>query len=75
MRIINGRTLGDTGGKFTCHRYNGSSVVDYGIVHSSVLQHVQYFSVHNSFEALSDHCMISMGIPCRMSYLAGSRVL
>jgi hypothetical protein len=29
LRITNGRTFADTHGKFTCHNYAGSSVVDY----------------------------------------------
>ena len=32
LTIANGRTLGDLQGKFTCHHWNGSSCVDYGIM-------------------------------------------
>ena len=37
MRIINGRIIGDMNGKFTCHKYNGSSVVDYVITDHTTL--------------------------------------
>ena len=33
LRIPNGRTIRDFFGKFTCHEVNGSSVVDYALVH------------------------------------------
>ena len=29
LKILNGRKIGDLTGKYTCHQYNGSSVVDY----------------------------------------------
>ena len=31
IRILNGRTSGDLFGKLTCHKYNGSSTVDYAV--------------------------------------------
>ena len=31
LRIINGRKIGDSTGNLTCHKYNGSSTVDYFI--------------------------------------------
>ena len=37
MRILNGRFLGDLNGKLTCFKWNGSSTVDYGIVHKDLL--------------------------------------
>ena len=36
LRIINGRKLGDSGGKKTCHRWNGSSTVDYMLTDISI---------------------------------------
>jgi hypothetical protein len=60
LRILNGRTLGDLSGKLTCHKWNGSSQVDYGIVHHSLLPMIQYFRVHDHLNHLSDHCKISL---------------
>ena len=34
--IVNSRKLGDSIGKFTCHKWNGSSVVDYLITEENV---------------------------------------
>ena len=59
IRIINGRKLGDTFGKFTCHKYNGSSTVDYTIVDDSLFGTVQSFQVLDILENFSDHCPIS----------------
>ena len=45
LKIANGRVLGDPNGKFTCHKYNGSSVIEYVLVGSSVLSEVRYLRV------------------------------
>ena len=60
MRILNGRVIGDLQGNFTCHHYNGSSCVDYGIVDSKIFDQIQYFKVSNHLDIISDHCMISL---------------
>ena len=60
LRILNGRCLGDTFGYFTCHKSNGSSVVDYMIVNEELLNRIVYFKVHPLAGTLSDHCMISL---------------
>jgi hypothetical protein len=62
LRILNGRTLGDLDGKFTCHRPNGSSVVDYGLCKEESMYLVNLFTVHEYNGHLSDHCMISTSI-------------
>ena len=59
LRILNGRCLGDTLGSFTCHTYNGSSVVDYAIASEEILKNILYFYVQKFDGTLSDHCMIS----------------
>jgi hypothetical protein len=66
LRILNGRVIGDLSGNLTCHKWNGSSQVDYGIVHHSLLPLIRFFRVHDYFSDLSDHCKISMclQIPC-----------
>jgi hypothetical protein len=60
LRILNGRVLGDLSGKLTCHKWNGSSQVDYGIAHHSLFPLIQYFRVHDHLNHVSDHCKISL---------------
>ena len=48
MYILNGRTLGDFMGKFTCHTKRGSSVIDY-IISSRSLSN----SIFNMYEGVS----------------------
>ena len=43
LRILNGRTMGDFIGKYTCHTPRGSSVVDYMIVSESLLCNISFF--------------------------------
>jgi len=62
LRILNGRKPGDTLGYFTCHKYNGSSTIDYGIVSEMLFKDVVYFHVHSGMSDLSDHCQISLSI-------------
>lgn len=57
LRILNGRCLGDTLGSFTCHTYNGSSVVDYAIASEKICKDILYFHVQKFDGTLSDHCM------------------
>jgi exonuclease III len=66
LRILNGRAFGDLSGKLTCHKWNGSSQVDYGIAQYSLLPLIRFFRVHDYFADLSDHCKISLciRIPC-----------
>jgi len=54
LEILNGSTVGDIFGRHTCLKYNGSSVVDYTMVSSSIRQLVDYFKVLN-FTNISDH--------------------
>ena len=62
-RVLNGRTLGDLCGSYTCYQPSGSSVVDYMLVSEDLLTSVSYFLVHNLSD-LSDHCQISCMIQC-----------
>jgi hypothetical protein len=59
LRILNGRKPGDSIGYYTCHKYNGSSVVDYCLVTECIFQDILYFHVHTNISDLSDHCQIS----------------
>ena len=54
MVILNGRAFGDLQGQTTCFKYNGSSVVDYGICSPQLYKHINYFSVGEP-NHLSDH--------------------
>lgn len=60
--ILNGRTLGDSAGNFTCFQYNGNSTVDYCIVSEEVVSKVLYFQVDKHLPLLSDHSCISVKI-------------
>ena len=55
LKILNGRTLGDSIGKYTCHKWNGSSVVDYFVASSWVRDMVYSLCVQN-LNSYSDHC-------------------
>ena len=61
--LLNGNTIGDIGGKFTCIKYNGSSVVDYTAVSSQVLNLVSSFTVQD-LNSFSDHrpCVTTLNI-------------
>ncbi len=68
LRIVNGRKLGDSTGKKTCHEWNGSSTVDYMLADESLFNLFQTFKVHDMLDHLSDHCPISSVLyltPCR----------
>ena len=64
IRIINGRSIGDINGKYTCHKYNGSSVVDYLITSENNMKNILYMEVSEIFGDLSDHCSISWSLKC-----------
>jgi hypothetical protein len=58
LRILNGRKLGDSIGHFTCHKWNGSSVVDYIIVSREILPCISKFQVGEYNNLISDHCLV-----------------
>ena len=62
MRIMNGRCLGDSGGRYTCYKYNGCSVVDYVITNESNMRYVLYMQVKDFEGDMSDHCCLSWAI-------------
>ena len=45
LRILNGRTLGDSKGKYTCYKPVGFSVIDYFIVSESLMSQILYMTV------------------------------
>ena len=59
--ILNGRTLGDLTGQFTCHTPKGSSTVDYIIASRTMSNCIHSMRVHD-LSIFSDHCMISTKI-------------
>ena len=61
MLILNGRTFGDSTGKYTCFKWNGNSVVDYFITTPNFLHRVKSLSVceHTLF---SDHNPILLSL-------------
>ena len=64
LRILNGRTAGDTTGKFTRYPSNlcdKPSVIDYALCSVPLLEDVITFSVL-PFSGLSDHCCIALKI-------------
>ena len=69
LRILNGRALGDLEGKFTCHEYNGSSVVDYCTISPALWSEVLYFNV-TDVEFYSDHCPLSVCIKVKRCFLS-----
>ena len=54
LKILNGSTLGDIFGRYTCLHYNGSSVVDYVLVSHTLATKVTQFKVLE-FTNISDH--------------------
>lgn len=54
LRILNGRTVGDFLGQYTCHTPRGSSVVDYTLVSESLFKNMSFFKVHKFLGDLSD---------------------
>ena len=63
--ILNGRKLGDLEGKFTCHKYNGSSVDDLMISSAELYHKVKYFKVLDPVW-YSDHCPILCSMKVNM---------
>ena len=55
--ILNGRTKGDFTGQYTCHTYNGASVVDYAIASYDLLKSIINFSVDNVNEFSHHSCL------------------
>ena len=62
MLIINGRKTGDLIGKYTCHNWNGSSLVDYLLEPNQFYNKISNFSIGKYIPWLSDHCIIKTTI-------------
>ena len=59
LLILNGRTLGDSKGSFTCFKYNGNSVVDYFICNVEAVNQVISLQVLDHTHQ-SDHSPVSL---------------
>ncbi len=59
IRILNGRTLGDSSGSMTYYGPNGSSVIDYCIVAESIYPYVNSCVIGHA-NPISDHAYISV---------------
>lgn len=64
LRILNGRTPGDTLGNFTYHDPRGSSAIDYFLCCESFRSRIWGVQIH-SLTYLSRHCQISCFLKCR----------
>ena len=67
LKILNGRTLGDLTGKFTCFKRNGNSVVDYVICSENILNKIPTYKI-NDITHFSDHCQLTL---CLNIYFKG----
>jgi hypothetical protein len=67
LRILNGRTIGDSVCRITYHNYIGASIDDYCICNSSFLQNIVSFNVGDFEPTFSDHCPIFVKILSRFS--------
>jgi hypothetical protein len=69
LRVLNGRTLGDLSGNFTCFTPNGASAVDYAIVSESALNKILYFKIADFKPILSDcHCLLEWEMSASYCY-------
>ena len=59
LRILNGRTLGDLMGNYTCFQHNGRSVVDYFISDERIMNNISVMNVSQPTH-LSDHAHIEL---------------
>ena len=56
---LNGRSFGDTVGRFTTHCSLGSSVINYFIASEDIQNKFVSFYIHEFKKSLLDHCMLS----------------
>lgn len=67
LRILNGRTVGDLLGDYTCIKENGGkSVVDYNIVSKNFIDEIMHFRVGDPNE-FSDHCPLELLLKCKIN--------
>ena len=66
LHVLNGRTLGDSFGEFTCIQTSGASVVDYFIISQNCHKYVRHMTVH-PFTCFSDHKPIVLTLDLKTS--------
>lgn len=64
LRILNGRSLGDLWGAYTCYQRLGNSIVDYMLLSEELISSVIYFKVCDFHPELSDHCQLNLLLRC-----------
>ena len=74
LSLLNGCTLGDIFGNFTCARYNGNSVVDYGIVSPGAKELVKTFEILN-LSNFSDHKPLRCRVKATKSSTPGETLM
>ena len=73
LRICNGRKLGDTRGSFTCHKWNGQSLVDYCLASPEIYGSILFLKVGQILPLISDHCPISIAIKSQLFHRIRAR--
>ena len=73
LSIVNGRTIGDIFGSYTCHQKRGSSVVDYLLTPCHNLHNILDFAVGEHQPLLSDHCPIRADIQLKSALRVDSQ--
>ncbi|MEW8547303.1 MAG: hypothetical protein AB2693_27665, partial [Candidatus Thiodiazotropha sp.] len=68
LRILNGRSTGDSYGKFTCQKPTGASVVDYVILSEELIKEIIYFHVH-PFKPMFSDCHSKISFNLKASYI------
>ena len=59
LTVLNGRTLGDLQGQYSCFKYNGRSTVDYCIASQRILHQINHYQVSPP-SICSDHASIQV---------------
>ena len=72
LRICNGRKLGDIQGQYTCHTWNGQSVVDFCLASTGIYNQIAYLKVGKFYPLLSDHCPLSIALRCYLTPTASN---
>ena len=62
LRLLNGRTIGDTIGKATYYNYQGVTINDYCLCSGTFMNNVINFQVGEFMPCMSDHCPITVKI-------------
>jgi hypothetical protein len=74
LSILNGNMVGDIFGEFTCHNYNGCSVVDYVSVTQTLYHSVSKFEVLD-LTPYSDHKPCKCVVKIRNDFISPDWIL